>query len=88
MAVIPRLAAVEANCSVTPGGVPVMLTCTGELNPFTGVSVISEVVDSAPCAAVMVEGAAVSVKVAGETTVSVTVIVVDMLPLVPLIVIG
>ena len=70
---------------MTPGGVPVIATCTLALNPLIGVSVIADDPEVPPCTVVMVEGEAVSVNVAGDTTVSVNVVVLVALPLVPLI---
>lgn len=73
---------------MTPGGVPVIATCTLELNPLIGVNVIAADPEVPPCTVVMVEGEAVSVNVAGDTTVNVNVVVLVEPPLVPLIVMG
>ena len=74
----------EANCSVTPAGVPLTATETAELNPFTAVKEIVVAADP-PRAAVMLAGDALSVNVAGDDTVNRTVAVFEKLPLVPLI---
>jgi hypothetical protein len=82
----PRPTLLEENCAVTPAGIPLAASAALELNPFPGVIEIVVAAD-APAPAVIVDGAALSVKVAAGVTVSANVAVLETLPLVPLMVI-
>ena len=86
---LPEPPAIEPGLkdTVTPAGCPEAVRVIEELKPFEGVAVILPVA-LAPGAIVNLAGDALSVKLAGAVTVSVTVVVSFVLPEVPVTVMG
>ena len=76
-----------ANVTVTPAGAPLELSVTALLNPPTTAVVIFDVPEL-PCATLTVVGEALMEKSGAAVTVSVTVVLCELPPPVPVTVIG